>query len=651
MQKVMISYGRPTAMKEIEQLLIKSLQAGQSVSVQELGGLNAYRDLIDVIANSKMMDEFLKILMVDATIFDHTTESTLIQEIIIRCFADNNDPIAFRNAIETLCTQPQRLAYTFETLLNRAGDVSTQSMIRGYCLLGALEIAVGSKAKRYNLIGYLIGIETTDDPQYLKYAAKIAGVCYTDFQTEDIVDKLTEFVNAKVGEDDALYELGMCFLAKALNSATQTQAISNFDSAMKLFEEAGFYGRHDADVYTAAILTLKKFVEKENISQLKEQVEALKRALSIYNVWDNYSQQIHWVGLRNTEIFYWYEMADYLTMLLEHFTKPAWLEPIVVIEKYLLKIYDCSRTIFKKVATGGFELLTRPIIQAKFIEQSEKVFLLEQWLQLNKDQEVAIVAQQLQADIEIYKSSWQTGNGEGAVSGSLADAVPSLAQLPAHALTEFDKFVVAYTTDQTTDVSLILKKHFNDLTTGLKAVSTYNHPEINKAFNTILFNTLKFLELRMDNTGANHTKAKYLFQNKPFPKEDILQTDYFEYMHPAMLRGKIKVEEMDVAGGRADVYFEYLSFNFCTEVKREFRNTTFDALKIKYLGQAKEYQNTSAKVGILLVLDLSPKLNGIGSFESNIKLEIVSTAKDPEHRGIVVIKVPANRITPSAIVI
>ncbi|MFB0498679.1 hypothetical protein ABID99_004916 [Mucilaginibacter sp. OAE612] len=651
MQKVMTSYGRPIAMKEIEQLLIKLLQSGQLVSVDDLGGLNAYHDLIDVVANSKMMDEFLKILLEDAKIFDQNTNSPLIQEIIIRCFTDNNDPIAIRNAIETLCTQPQKLAYTFDTLLNRAGDVSGQSMIRGYFLLGAFEIAVRNKAKRYRLIGYLIGIETTDNPEYLKYVAKITGVCYTDFQTEDLVDKLTEFVTAKVGEDDALYELGMCFLTKALNSETQTLAIINFDSAMRLFRRAGAYGRYDADVYTAAILTLKKFVDRENISELKVQVEALTRALSIYNAWDNYNQQIHWIGLRNTEIFYWYEMADYLTMLLEHFTTPAWLEPIVVIEKYMLKIYDCSRTIFKKVATGGLELLTRPIIQAKFIEQPEKVFLLEQWLQLSKDQEVAIIAQQLHADIEIYKSSWQSGNGEGAVSRSLADAVPSLAYLPAHALTEFDKFVVAYTADQTTDVSLILKKQFNDLTNGLKAVSTYSYPEIKKAFNTILFHSLRFLELRMDNTGANHSKAKYLFQTRTFPKEDVLQTDYFEYMQPVMLRGKIKVEEMNVAGGRADVYFEYLSFNFCTEVKREFKNTSFDALKIKYLGQAKEYQNTSAKVGILLVLDLLPKPNGIGSFESNIKLEIVSTAKDPEPRGIVVIKVPANRITPSAIVL
>jgi hypothetical protein len=120
-------------------------------------------------------------------------------------------------------------------------------------------------------------------------------------------------------------------------------------------------------------------------------------------------------------------------------------------------------------------------------------------------------------------------------------------------------------------------------------------------------------------------------------------------MQPLILNGKIKVEEMDVAGGRADVFFEYLSFNFCTEVKKDTSDTSFAAIREKYLGQAKEYQNTSAKVGILMVLDLLPKPNGIGSFENNIKLEIFSTPSDPFPRGVVVIKVPANRITPSAV--
>jgi hypothetical protein len=62
-----------------------------------------------------------------------------------------------------------------------------------------------------------------------------------------------------------------------------------------------------------------------------------------------------------------------------------------------------------------------------------------------------------------------------------------------------------------------------------------------------------------------------------------------------------------------------------------------------------EYGNTSAKLSILLVLDLTDKSHGVGSFESQVKHQISSAPLDQEKRGVVIIKVPANRLTPSAV--
>lgn len=636
-------------MDKIEDYLVQLLQGGRQVRVDDLGGASFYRDHLDVIASSRLMDEFLRILLEDDNIIDEQQHSTLIQEVVDKCIVMNSDPVAIRNAVEIIGKMADALVQTFDLLLNRANDSSLQASARGYLLLGAFETSGKNKSKRYGLIGYLVDVDLNDDPEYLKYVAKITGLCYSDVQVEDLVSKLKEFVNRNAGEDDALYELAMCLFTKAFNSSTHSQAIENFDSALKLFQQASLYDRLDAEVYAAAILALKTFIGKAAKITLKTHLEALKRAVTMYAAWDNYSQQLSWITLRDTELFYWYAMMDDLTHLLDHLAAPAWLEPIVVIESYLLRIYDCSRTIFKRLTTGSLEILIRPLIQAEFIEQPERVYLLEKWLDLNKNVEIAAIAVQLRADIESYKASFLTGNDEGAVSISLADAVPSLKHLPENLKTAFEEFVEGYIKTHTTDISLILKKQFNDLVAGLQVIETYNDPPIRQAFNTILYHSLKFLELRMDNTKANHAKAAYLFKNIDLPKEDVLQADYFEYMQPLILNGKVKVEEMNVAGGRADVFFEYLSFNFCTEVKKDATDTSFTALREKYLGQTKEYQNTSAKVGILLVLDLLPKPNGIGSFESNINLEVVSTASDPVPRGVVVLKVPANRLTPSAV--
>ncbi len=501
------------------------------------------------------------------------------------------------------------------------------------------------------MLSYLIEIDVNEESDYLRYVSKITGVGYSSFQIEDLVGKLAEYVDARVGEDDALFELGMCFLTKALNSGSQTQAIQNFDAALPYFVTAADYDRRDAGVYSSAILILKGFIDGAESNELQMHLQQFKQSLTMYVAWDNYTMQISWVNLRETEIFHWYELADYLTSLLGHVTSPAWLEPIVVIEDYLLRIYDCSRSIFKQDANGSLELLIRPVIHAHFIEQPMQVYLLEQWINRNRNPEIIPVAQNLRDEIEKFKSTSTPGKADGAVLSLLTDAVPSAAFLSPVARTEFEEFASAYRADQTTNVSLILQKIFNELVASLKSIESYNIPEIKKEFDSILFYTLKFLELRMDNMGTHHVKAKYLFENKNLPLEGVLQNDYFEYMEPFCLKGKCRVEQTDIAGGRADVHFEFLSFSFCTEVKRELRDTSFEALREKYLGQAKEYQNTTAKVGILLVLDLLPKSKGIGSLESNVKLEITSAISDPGLRGIVVVKVPGNRVTPSSITI
>src|SRR5690606_15022864 len=98
-----------------------------------------------------------------------------------------------------------------------------------------------------------------------------------------------------------------------------------------------------------------------------------------------------------------------------------------------------------------------------------------------------------------------------------------------------------------------------------------------------------------------------------------------------------------------DVHFSFSKFNISAEIKRDWDDCSFNALKTKYLGQASEYSNTGAKLGFLLVLDLTPKPHGVKSIESSVKVEIVEKEDDPIKRAIVVIIVPGMRKTPSKI--
>lgn len=203
-------------MEMIEESLIKLLESGEHFSLQDLGGISVCYEAAATIAQSSLMDEFLDVLINDDGITVSENEEEKFKEIVTQCFAKNNDLIAIRNAVELLCTQPERLSFTFDVLINRTADKSAMSIVRGYFLLGAFEIAIRSKSKKYNLISYLVTTNVNDDSSYLKYVSKITGISYSSFQIEDLASKLAEFVVAEVGEDDALYEYGMCFLSKAL---------------------------------------------------------------------------------------------------------------------------------------------------------------------------------------------------------------------------------------------------------------------------------------------------------------------------------------------------------------------------------------------------------------------------------------------------
>jgi len=66
-----------------------------------------------------------------------------------------------------------------------------------------------------------------------------------------------------------------------------------------------------------------------------------------------------------------------------------------------------------------------------------------------------------------------------------------------------------------------------------------------------------------------------------------------------------------VATGRADIRVGFGATRFFVEVKRELRDSSRPALERSYLAQAADYSGTSATLGMLLVLDLTPHPTGV----------------------------------------
>ena len=111
-----------------------------------------------------------------------------------------------------------------------------------------------------------------------------------------------------------------------------------------------------------------------------------------------------------------------------------------------------------------------------------------------------------------------------------------------------------------------------------------------------------------------------------------------------MLSRAIHAEVRDIAGGRADVVIDFYQFRFIAELKRELVDASRSNLQ-RFLGQAGLYSGTDVHLGLLLVLDLTDKTTGVPSFRENVWCEELNSTL---RRHVVVVRVPGNRIAPSA---
>jgi hypothetical protein len=172
--------------------------------------------------------------------------------------------------------------------------------------------------------------------------------------------------------------------------------------------------------------------------------------------------------------------------------------------------------------------------------------------------------------------------------------------------------------------------------------------QVRHAFRRLVLLTLRFARDRQDRQrSSGDRKQHYLFawgaQGAP-PHEKELGFDYRDFLVGSELSRAVHAEVRDVAGGRADVVTDFYQFRFVVELKRELDDASRTNLKT-FLGQTGLYSGTDVHLGLLLVLDLTDKSTGVPSFRDNVWCETVGSDR-PRH--VVVVRIPGNRIDPSA---
>jgi hypothetical protein len=126
--------------------------------------------------------------------------------------------------------------------------------------------------------------------------------------------------------------------------------------------------------------------------------------------------------------------------------------------------------------------------------------------------------------------------------------------------------------------------------------------------------------------------------------EDYLQRDIYSWLCSSGLRRFTRMEERDVAAGRADVTVTQ-DHRFTIEVKRELRNASREALMAAYGAQAAAYSVAGPRLSFEMILDLTDHTHGTPSLKESLWVQEVPIAGG-EPRHVVTVVIRGNRPTP-----
>lgn len=354
-----------------------------------------------------------------------------------------------------------------------------------------------------------------------------------------------------------------------------------------------------------------------------------------------------WLRPRATATQAWGALALELTQVAASIQRHSWFDAARILQR-VLDTYRCNRRVRR---AGEFAPVIQPAIEAAFVARPGLLAHLDEFLADGGDSMIdKEAAKRLRERIRARGGPTPgkivgDGRWDAAVSILGADTVAEIAQETPDAVAALDRAVRSWVVAQTESPLL------DDMLSGIDDALSDNpdyQGQVRHAFRKLVLLTLRFARDRQDRQrSSGDRRQEYLFAwraaGKP-PLEKDLGLDYRGFLVGSELSRAVHAEVRDIAGGRADVLIDFYQFRFVAELKREFDDASRANVQ-QFLGQAGLYSGTDVHLGLLLVLDLTDKSTGVPSFRDNVWCEKLATTP-PRH--VVVVRVPGNRIDPSA---
>lgn len=645
----------------VEVALHALLGKGKTPHVEDLGGFDAIVEATPSVSTSPLASEVLFAVLRDvgSTTVDGARPW---KELIGRLVQGATSDFVLIEMVDALdaCRQlpDGTVSDVFMAFLQKAGDASgaLTGYARAVALEGAFRLAATDRRMQLRLLDALLGIQVSDEPQFLRHAAKIMGIAHSHWREAELVNMLRTLSECEGAAYEASFELGMAGLASALDEPKRDAATSFFLDSLHWFKKAESMqeATPEAALYGECLTLLTDFEAHKTEHELRERSAVIQKSAFELLAWHANPNSPAWLGARHFQAACWNDLAGTLASLADRLQEISWWEPRVVIERQVLSAYSAGRAILKRSSDGYLETLIRPRIEASIAQREGQAYLLKCWLQQNREHELVPEADAILSGIDrlmtdrskVPRNPTEAATVWAPVAAALSQAHCSedtkrrVSELVANA------FASSLENLSGAEIGIFdqcrsLVEHHPDHRDNLRGA---------KLFDTVLLWTVRFLKNRLEMTKKDDPSVAYLFETADgsLAPESALQDDYFRWLSTQSASGEM--EPTNLGSGRADVALKSTGERIVIEIKREMRDASFDSLTKNYAGQTTDYQNVSIRLGFLLVLDLTgPKLEGTPHIRSLVECRSIQRTDETEPRQVVIVKVPGRRYLPSAI--
>lgn len=628
-------------------------RSGGNVTLEQLGGLE------DIPAESTTSPIFP--LVADAIVQAYSSGGRMpdkAAELVVDAVANANSGVALADICASVV--PVAPAAGIATRLKEALRVRTipratsaEAGMAALALQALCHLAVLDDSARPALLDVLTAVASGDaeDSAFAVAAARVAGVAFDHWRDPTAVQCLERLTDTEA-EADAWFALGHARLVEALQHTHTGDIAAGVRDAIEPFARAVEQGedRADARMYLGVVLFVSAWAEGSPAAELQQHLDRAGEALTAF--WFEglgLPERYGWYRPRFEAEVRWLDVLRLMRSVALAEDRDAWYRPPMVLGA-LAEALEAARTL-RPARTARLDQpshadeLVEPRLATPFLREVAFLGWLDQWLRENPgptaDRLDAAIRRRLEGSVTRGKAP---AEGLSALSELLG--TEALDDEPDEVLLRLNQVLLDRQSVERARRLRVVDEALRGVVGALVPCADFVG-EVRDRFESLVEKVVLFLHSRMNvEKGGAAGRFAYLFDAGALEVE--LARDLKSWLE-GNYPGSVLAEVREIGGGRTDLIVQFDAFRLVMELKRELDDASRGGLG-GYLPQVAAYESTDVALGMLVVLDLTPKPTAPANLRDNVWVDVVEGPSAGDRpRFVVAVRVPGNRESPSAL--